>query len=533
MARQAIAVIWAKPPGETWQIIGTDRSNGLWPTGVSLTANEWGPDTASFQLNRAAKTPWPDLQAFTPIQIEVGGVIVWGGRMWDSPSSDTGSTASINVTCRGWQYHLDDPLYTRRYLHTRLADWRDARTFPAQNMNPAGGGHYYAGGVVSQASGAITLAVPVGSTILAGGRVGVTLDFGSAALAPAYVAVDVEGDTDNLRLFVRSCDAENEAGNPGTNISDLPGSGLTVSGSVTRQGAITPRRYLNIFLFNPSTVSGGNLYVRIKAVRCYWQTAYQDGAGASALRASQVIADAVAQCPLLSADLTGIQTTSFVLPEMVTQGRQTPRQVIQAVDAYQSWLPAVDATGRFTYKPRPTSAAFEVGEWSGSQLTDATSNAGDPLVNQVVVQYTGPDGNQAEEIRTDTSTGNLVTRQGFIRSRVITVRSAITPASAQTIGDVWLAQHQRPAFKGSLTITAPGGARTMAGVPLHPSLMLLQPGAIARLMHQTDPQSGAMSRDVAIVSATYNHDTQQASLSLDNERDRLGTLLERLAAVTS
>jgi hypothetical protein len=111
---------------------------------------------------------------------------------------------------------------------------------------------------------------------------------------------------------------------------------------------------------------------------------------------------------------------------------------------------------------------------------------------------------------------------------------AATSAIAQVIGDVWLDAHKRPSFKGSLTVTSYGGVRTSNGAaPLHPSLLLLNAGQLIRLNNRIDPATGGVGRDAVIASVTYNYDSGQATLQLDNERDKLAALLARYGIALS
>ena len=142
-----------------WTRIGSDGNRGIVPEGLSLSANEAGPDTCSFTLRRVAHLPWPDLLAFNQCEVWIGGTLVWGGRIWEAPLSDAEEDV-IAVQGRGWQYHLDDDLLSRYYVHTRLSDWRDSRSFPDTDwptIGALGGG----GG----RRGAITLAFPSGSGV--------------------------------------------------------------------------------------------------------------------------------------------------------------------------------------------------------------------------------------------------------------------------------------------------------------------------------------------------------------------------------
>src|SRR4051794_28665505 len=111
-----------------WETCGTDRGGGVVPENMVLSANAWGSDQATFDLRRDPKTLWPDVRAFTPVTVDVGGRRVWSGRVKETPSKD-GADQTLSVTCEGWQYHLDDNVFERVYVHDKLGDYRDQRSF--------------------------------------------------------------------------------------------------------------------------------------------------------------------------------------------------------------------------------------------------------------------------------------------------------------------------------------------------------------------------------------------------------------------
>jgi hypothetical protein len=77
--------------GGLWETFGADRMAGIQPdyNSLDMSSNSWGSDKASFNLYRDTRAVWPDLAAYTPIKIEVGGMLVWSGRMVDTPTDDT------------------------------------------------------------------------------------------------------------------------------------------------------------------------------------------------------------------------------------------------------------------------------------------------------------------------------------------------------------------------------------------------------------------------------------------------------------
>src|ERR1700727_2858382 len=68
-----------------WETFGVDRDVEVMPETVSYEGDSWGCLKASFTLRRNPWAAWPDLSPFTPIEIEIGGVVVWIGRTEGTP----------------------------------------------------------------------------------------------------------------------------------------------------------------------------------------------------------------------------------------------------------------------------------------------------------------------------------------------------------------------------------------------------------------------------------------------------------------
>lgn len=375
----------------TWEVFGADRGRGIVPENVACSANEWGSDTASFDLRRDPAVMWPDLQAFSPVEVEVGGELVWSGRLRETPARD-GDDPVINVQCEGWPYHLDDDSFAAFYVHSRVGDWRDMRTFPTAVL---GAGQAFAGGQVANDNGTITLAFPNGVQITNGSHVGVVLDLGPGNTA-AGASVDYETSNNhaNAFLFCRGHTAPDSTGWAANDIVSTPVSTLGASGSV--RGAFpTPRRYLHVFL-RWNTTGGAlaiEIFVKIKAVRVFAKDAYR-AADASVLKASTVVTDARARAaPLLSADASKVTATTFDLPDLsFPLDPRTPREVIAGVNALHNYRTQVDVERRLVFGPRPAAPVFEVGAWGASRFEDSAINSGQDVYNRALVTGSGPDG---------------------------------------------------------------------------------------------------------------------------------------------
>jgi hypothetical protein len=195
----ADAVVRLQALDGQWETAGVDRLRGIVPEDISLSANGWGPDTASFTLRRDPGAVHPDLTAFTPCEVEIAGEVVWSGRVRETPTKD-GQDPQISVQGQGWQYHLDDDVYERFYVHTRLSDWKDVRTFPDAPL-----ANFGTAGQVQSEGRAVTFGWANGAILAAGARVGVTLDLGPNASWRRIVALfERQGGTASETITVRA-----------------------------------------------------------------------------------------------------------------------------------------------------------------------------------------------------------------------------------------------------------------------------------------------------------------------------------------
>lgn len=524
------ATIRVKPFGDDWQVIGVDIAPGAVPEGLSVTVNQSGPDTASFTLRRDARLPWRDLLPFTPIDIEVDGCgRIWGGRI----NSATPGPDGWAVTARGWQYHLDDDLVKRLYVHQRMSDWQDINGWPGTDRTIYGA---YLGASVGSG---MSFQVGNGATVpptTTGGRAGFFLDGGyTGAIARVVIpAWTTTGNSSNIDTFLLEHDTDPSAVIAGnyTSIANW----AVASGAFSRT-LPTPRRYVSIMTQNSGGTAytpGGGIFWKTSGIQVFGAAAYESGNG-SVLRASDVIKSAAAACPLLSTDVSQVQTSGLVdagtkgIPHLTTEGGyETPRQVMTRANAYHQWLLGVDADARVFFKPRPLTPMGVTGDWSGDIYRDS-GDTGDELYNRVVVNYTGMDGLIAQVVRTSASP--LLALGGATRTKILETQATLPLGAAQTMGDAWLSRRSVRPARGTITAQGDGAVRTMDGADVTPAEILRWPGQMIRLMNRWDPDTGGLGRDAEISAVTWDQATDTATITTDSPNDRLETLLSRLAAV--
>lgn len=516
-------VVRVYPPGDQWRILGADIAPGVTPGGVTLTANESGPDTCSFTLRRTTLVPWRDLLPFSQVEVEVPGAgVVWGGRVWDVSYPDA---STVQVACRGWQYALDDNLLSRTWIHSQLSDWVDFRTLSTGVADPT---NWVSDAVSGSGAGSYTLTLP-NRALSANYAAGMWLDLGESAAKSVSVDYATLANTSaNVAFYVQ-----------GYTDTSLSG-GLTAISYATNAMVAAPytetgdfsslRRYIRIALYCTSGYTpGASPSIQITGIRVYRDTAYRSG-GAADLSATEVITDLLTNyLTMLSTDTTLVATTTFDIPHLSYVGQYvTPRQVLTAVNAYHDYLLGVDAEKRLFFTQRPTTAVVEVGEWSGAAFSDQ-GETGEELYNRVLVQGTGVDGRPLTVERT--ATANLLTAAGITRAKTLGVNASITTASAEAIGDAWLATRNVRPTRGSISVTGGAAVRGIgSNIGLPAAHLLRLCGQRIRLAHRWDPDDGSIGREGSITSVTWNADTDTAQVTLDSPRDRLDVLLGRLAA---
>lgn len=395
-----------------WETVGVDRMAGIVPEIVGdLLADEWGPATAGFNLHRDPGVTWPDLGAYGDVEIDVAGVTVWDGRISQTPSAD-GDDPVVNVQCEGWRQHLNDDVYRRSYVHTKLTDWKDLRAFAGEDLSRA-----RAAPSVTVGDGLITFGWPNNTRVDTNDVVGVALDMGLWGFGPKRIVVDWEKVASfadvNMGLFAFTFGAF-----PSQTFSSGPTSGFPFTITGASSGVVgatftTPRRYLALFMFYSGTggVVGQDNIVRIKSCQVFTDTAYESG-GASTLTAPTIINDALSRGTLLlSADRSGIDpnaTTTFAFPEFDMDGQKTPREVIDAANSPLNYRSKIAVGRRAIFEPKPAFATIEIGEWPGSVFEDASANSGDDIYNGVIVEGAGADGSQISVARSASQRTGIV-----------------------------------------------------------------------------------------------------------------------------
>lgn len=530
-SRRPLLAIRLRGPGREWSVLGADDARGIVAEGFTATADRGGPVTCAFNLRRDPTVVYPDLGAFSELDAEIGNQLVFGGRVWELPGT-RGTERSLSVSARGWQSHLEDDVVRRSWVHARLGDYRDKRT-ASLTVNLLS---WYGGADIVSARGATTIMLPNGTLVPNAGFAGIVLDLVTADARRVSIEWESSNTDGGTTFYCRGADDVDGL----VGVTDAFTFTIATGTSGTTSGTFSAnKRYVLLFLYTATgRTSTADDWIKLKTVRVFRSAGYESS-GASVLRASTVVTDVLASgaLPLLSTSTERIVQSGLIdagtrgIPHFDTGGGyQSPRQVIDAANAYHGWNVGVDARKRLFFEPRADLPVCEVGEWSGAEFSDQSTASAETLYNRVIVQGQDAAGSPVNVIRT--ATVPALDLMGVTRTMVLAVGAVLNTASAEAIGDAWLSEKARSQFKGSLRVVGMGSVRDLAtGRPMHPSELLRLTGQMIRISHLIDPDTGGQGRDAIIAQVQYAHDDESASISLDNENGRLDALLARVGAL--
>lgn len=374
-----------------WEVPGVDRERGVWAEDLVTEGDRWGGSKASFTLKRDGRFVWPDLRAFNKVEIETD-TLCFSGRINGTPSH-SGDDRQISVQVEGLQFHLDDDQYEPLYVNNALTAWTDSRASLAANLATL-----TAAPQVQAGGGLISLVWPQGQAT--NGRAAVVFDAGPGrTVARIIVGWAITAGAANRAFGIGSADA-----NDGSALTDSTTiySAVGASSGTAAWTLPTPRRFVFLFHDANTHTPAADEALKISSILVAANTAYESG-NASALKAPVVINDALDRGTiLLSADRSQIDPSGSVtlnIPTLAPTEPKTPREVLEGVNAYHDYRLQVDVLGRPVFKPKPSAAIFDVGDWSA--LTDEPDDgAGSEVYNRVIVVATTPDGSPLRVERT-------------------------------------------------------------------------------------------------------------------------------------
>jgi hypothetical protein len=413
-----------------WETVGLDRYRGVVAEHFTAAANRWGSDTCSFDLRRDPGAIHPDLSAFTPCEVDIAGLLSWSGRVRAAPSRE-GADSVISVQGQGWQYHLDDLVYERKYVHTNLSDYRDVRDLLTANL-----GIHRSGYQVTNGAGVISLVAPNGVPVVAGTACGVVYDFGLPGVRRVSWNITSSNDTAAFAAYIIGHDTpywgEGVGREDYLNNLTLNSFGGNTTGSAS---STNPHRYVTLLLYNAVTngTPAVDQWFRFNSVRLYGETSYESG-NQSVLRLDDIANDALDRTTiLLSPDRGGIEPGTFDIPEAIVDG-SSPREVIEAFNAYENFETKIDVDRRPIIRPRPTAPIYETAD---GEINDV-GNDGESVHNLVIVKGEGPGGEQLSVERGSPQAGPRTVHRAvsstYLNETLTAPPAAFFPVTPITIG---------------------------------------------------------------------------------------------------
>lgn len=368
-------------------VIGRDHYPGYAPIDVDVVSDPGGFATATFTLRRPRSSynvPQPDLQAWTPATIDEEGTRTFEGRIMEAPIQP--DDLSIAVQGRGWQYNLDDDPLERLWVHETLADYRDTRTLLATDL-----GAWKLSGTAEAGDGGIVIGWPKNTQADANQHIGVTYDAGADSTVKR-VAVDLEpiGGANSYTFLVRGHSIENPNPPAGSYEDILSADHATMAAGFAAANFTGAWRYITLLMFRDdgtSAVTTEDRLVRVRAARLFRQAAYASG-NDSVLKASTIISDALDQAPEISTDRSGITVPALPLRHFATSAPATPRELVQAANAFHNYRFKIGRNRRPIYGPYPTQPRWQLTAEAARRLTNASDISAEPMFNVVQVEAT-------------------------------------------------------------------------------------------------------------------------------------------------
>lgn len=504
----------------TWQVLGRGALRGIQPVVTSVAADGWGSSRLELTLRRDPSATWPDLFAFTDVDYYRDGVLVWSGRIRETPTRGNADQWEIAVSCEGWQAHLDDDLYRPLYVSADQGAWRDVRDLLSTDLAV-----FTSPWQVSNTDGGITISLAKDVDLTAFRRGGVIFDAGPDATVQRLAGTVSHGDWEGAAiLYAKTSNTLPVDMTSSTALRTISTAAGTAQAISTTFG--TPGRYVLLFVDQDGTALTGDAnWLRFDSLLVAGSTAYESG-GASTLTADDVVVDALSVAPLLDQATSQIGVASFAIPSYAPQQYVTPREAIDAANAYEGWSARVDRYRRLWFAAYPTDATIE----TLGDLDDSAPTSVDDVYTRVLVETTDGAGVNVTADRATTS-ATFASRRGVTRAISLSPSSPMTTGGANRVGDIYLAEAARAPMRGTITIRRGDCRAVVGGRPVEPSELLLRVGENLRLARYRDPLTGASHRDARIVEVDYDPGADAARVSLDATRNQLDTLLARYAAV--
>jgi hypothetical protein len=471
---------------------------------LSIDGDDHGPSSATFVCKQR-------LPKNADVEILIGGLLVADGWVEQAENMDDGEGLhTVTVWC--WQRHLDEDVFYRLWFLSgfeRAVDARDAIDVSQS---------YWARSTLTLADRSLTIGLQPNTIWYTDQAAGATFDLGPmSAVGPT--TINVLQSANNLpsgfELVARAHSLR------GKHHPLVVGQGTDAfvvaigggAGNVWHSGTFAANFYRYVTVFVRATVThdlaktAAESYTTLSDIRI--STLGAGGGTAGSFSGYSITADMAVPAILQPAGLLTLRRnvlSSTDIYGLVTDGQQTPRQVLERINLDQ-WRYRVNPGRFFDREPYPTRPAYTV-------LREARSRLRTPeTYTAAVVPFRDQQGDE-DRVR-------LISNPDRPRAQVIQLDSNATAAQAEAVANAFLTDQAQRRIEGTVTV-APGQIVTRpSGEPIDPAQLLLAGGERVWL-----DEAGDHAR---IARMDYNHDARTMTLDLTEPNDDLDRELAYLS----
>ncbi len=511
----------------------------LIPQGLTFrTKRGDGFADASVTLSRRADIDYVDLNLLDTVTlVGADGSVAYEGRVGQIPRSVSG-THRVSLALGGWMGHARDRKFQEIYVDRDISRWGIASV---QRRASSGLSHRDPSVQPDASTGSPSLwtgftdawaastfpdcealydaqGIPIGSLYFAwkkGTNVGAGPDSWTwdayLSTTDTYAATDTTGDL--------------QAAGPGT--------GTLASTAQDRAFAMVR------LAWDSATAAGtaGQSYdlwwtcLAVYGDHGLTKQGSADATNAQGFYASDVIIDIATRfCPKLNT--SGVQQTSFVIPQLAFTSRTDPFDGFLEVNKYHLWDLGVWENKTLTYRPIDfTDYDWEVRLDDPGTTLDLQGDSTQDFANGIAIQYTDLG---TQTVRTlspetnpelaDISPSNPANAHGLQLWTEATLSTPTTQDAALQFGRAILAEYNRPKSPGSINVV--GHIRDRAGN----WQQVWKVRAGDRILITDSPNDTIR----LVVETSYTHDSHTLTMSIDNTFRRVDAVLDRLTlAVTA
>lgn len=392
--------ISVQPRGQGYVRLGKNHRLNVVPDSIRFSGNvdEYGCFGASWLMKMNPKLPHYDIEHYTPFVIEDGGDPVFSGRIITTPTS-LGDEGVYHVEAQGWGQSIKDKATDKIWVVSDLSKWKNSAAHPSTSQASVQPNNNIVIG-----DGNIILGCGNNVTWQQNRLSGATLDLGINNLCTKAIGVFVmplSVGSASFTVYLRISDSPDpfNTGVGTSSVNNPPAAFNTITTTATT-GADPGGRYIHAFWYwnGVQTTTPNDHTIKFTSIIAFTSNSYES-LGASILKASTIISEALDTCVNISTDRSLITATSLSFPNFPSTlgGRKYPNEIIDAANAPHGYLLTLsaDPVPVPTYAPLPTDYTYVVGAGE-YKLEDPSKNEGRAVYNEIIAEYEDVNGVRGE-----------------------------------------------------------------------------------------------------------------------------------------